>query len=116
MKFLADENFHGDMLRGILAAFPELDVIRVQDTHFSGAKDEMVLEEAAKQGAILLTHDVQTLTKHAYDRIRAGLPMSGVIEVAEDTPIGQAVADLAVLIGAGNPADFENLIWYVPLH
>jgi Domain of unknown function (DUF5615) len=114
MKFLADENFQGDMLRGILAAFPELDIVRVQDTHFSGAKDEILLEEAAKQNAIVITHDVQTMTKHTYDRIRAGLPMPGIIEVAQDAPIGQAVADLSVLIGAGEPADFENVIWYVP--
>lgn len=115
MKFLADENFQGDMLRGILAAFPELDIVRVQDTAFSGAKDEILLEQAARQGAILITHDVQTMTKHAYDRVRAGLPMPGVIEVTQDASIGQAIADLEVLIGAGNPSDFENVIWYVPM-
>jgi hypothetical protein len=115
MKFLADENFHGDMLRGILAAFPELDIVRVQDTPLSGVDDPTLLEEAARQGAILITHDVQTMTKHAYDRIRAGLPMPGVIEVAEDTPIGQAIDDLKLMIGAGTPADFENQVKYVPM-
>ena len=115
MKFLADENFHGDMLRGILAAFPDLDIVRVQDTHLSGAPDDKLLEEAARQGAILITHDVQTMTKFAHERIRAGLPMPGLVEVAEDLSIGQAIDELSVLIGAGNPADFENLVWYVPL-
>lgn len=116
MKFLADENFHGDMLRGILAAFPELDIVRVQDTFFSGAKDERLLEEAARLGAIVITHDVQTMTKHVYDRIRAGLPMPGMIEIAQDTPIGHAISDLSILIGAGIPSDFENHVWYVPMH
>lgn len=115
MKYLADENFHGDVLRGILAAFPDLDIIRVQDTDFIGAKDEILLEEAARQGAILITHDVQTMTKHAYDRIRAGLPMPGIIEVAEDLSIGKAIDELLIVIGAGNPADFENLVTYIPM-
>ena len=115
MKFLADENFHGDMLRGILAAFPELDIVRVQGTHFSGAEDDKLLEEAARQGAILITHDVQTMTKFAHDRIRAGLPMPGVIEGAGKMPIGQAIDELLVMIGAGSPADFENQVRYVPL-
>ncbi len=116
MKFLADENFHGDMLRGILAAFPNLDIARVQDTPFSGAKDEILLEEAARLTAILITHDVRTITKYAYERIRAGLSMPGVIEVAHDISIGEAIADLVILIGAGEPADFENQVTYVPLH
>lgn len=115
MKFLADENFHGDMLRGIMLAFPELDIVRVQDTAFVGTDDASLLEEAARQNAVLITHDVRTMTKFAYERVRAGLKMSGVIEVASDTTIGQAIAELSVMIGAGNPEDFENQVLYVPM-
>jgi hypothetical protein len=115
MRFLADENFHGDMFRGIIAAYPELDIVRVQDTAFVGAKDEVLLEEAARQGAILLTHDAQTMTKYANDRIKAGLPMPGVILVIEGTPIGQAIADLTVMIGAGTSTDFVHQVRYIPL-
>jgi hypothetical protein len=56
------------------------------------------------------------MTKYAYDRVRAGLPMPDIIEVVESTPIGQAIDDLILLIGAGTPADFENQVRYVPLH
>ncbi len=115
MKFWADENFHGDILRGILAAYPDLDIVRIQDTELSGVDDATLLEAASGQGIVIITHDVQTMTKHAYDRVRAGLPMSGVVEVAEKIPIGQAIDDLVLLIGAGVPADFENQVIYVPL-
>ncbi len=116
MKFWADENFHGDILRGILAAYPDLDIVRVQDTELSGADDPTLLEEAARQGVVIITHDVQTMTKHAYDRLRDGLPMPGVIEVAEGMPLGQAINELVLLIGASDAADFESLVIYVPLH
>ncbi|MBX3062885.1 MAG: DUF5615 family PIN-like protein [Anaerolineae bacterium] len=115
MKFWADENFHGVVLRGLLAKFPDLDILRIQDTEFYGAADEVLLEAAARQGIILLTRDVKTMTKHAYDRIRAGLPMPGVIEIVEGTSIAQAIDDLIVLIGAGKPEDFENQVRYVPM-
>ena len=113
MRFLADENFHGDVLRGIRAALPELDLIRVQDTSFSGVTDEQLLEEAARQGAVLLTHDVKTIPKYAYARIRAGLAMPGVIEIPQDAPIGEAIAELVIYLGAGIPDDFVNQVKYL---
>ena len=84
MRLLADENFNGDVLRGLLRLEPKLDIVRVQDTEIYQAADQVVLEWAATENFILLTHDVHTITKHAYDRIRAGLPMPGVIEVRDD--------------------------------
>jgi hypothetical protein len=45
-KFVADENFDNDILRGLFKYNPELDVIRVQDVGLSGAKDPALLEWA----------------------------------------------------------------------
>lgn len=44
MKFWADENFRGDILRGILTIYPNLDIIRVQDTPLIQMKDPNLLE------------------------------------------------------------------------
>ena len=41
--------------------------------------------------------------------------MPGVIEVHQDTPIGLAIDELEVVLGAGTPEDFENLVKYIPL-
>ncbi len=61
MHFLADDNFTSRILTGLLATLPDLDVIRVQDTEIYEAPDPVVLEWAAKENHILLTHDVQTV-------------------------------------------------------
>jgi predicted nuclease of predicted toxin-antitoxin system len=45
----------------------------------SGKDDPTVLAWAASENRILLTHDVATITRFAYDRIVRGLPMPGVI-------------------------------------
>jgi hypothetical protein len=105
MRFLADENFNNRVLAGLRIALPDIDVIRVQDSEIYGFPDPAVLNWAAINGRIILTHDVQTMTKYAYERIEAGLPMPGVIEVDSDLPIG-----------AGTVDDFENQVKYVPLH
>lgn len=46
--------------------------MRVQDAGLSGSDDPTVLEWAAQEGRVLLTHDVATITHHAYERVRAG--------------------------------------------
>lgn len=72
LRLAADENFNSDIVRGVLRERPDLDIVRIQDVGLSGADDRTVLEWAAGQGRVLLTHDVTTLTRHAYDRARAG--------------------------------------------
>ena len=89
MRFLADENFDNDILSGVLRENSGFDVIRVQDTEIYEADDPTVLEWAAKENRILLTRDVNTLIGFAYDRLRAGLPMPGVIEIRQQTPVIQ---------------------------
>ena len=73
MKFAADENFDNDILRGLFRVLPNLDMVRVQDAGLSGIEDPEVLEWCARENRILLTHDVRTITKFAYDRLEAGL-------------------------------------------
>ena len=81
MRFAADENFNGRILAGLHQRFEDLDIVRIQDTDIYSADDPVVLEWAAHQERIVLTHDVRTLVRDAYERIEQGLPMPGVILV-----------------------------------
>jgi predicted nuclease of predicted toxin-antitoxin system len=57
-RFLADENFNNQIVRGILRQSPNIDIMRIQDVDLSGADDPTVLAWAAQEGRIVLTHDV----------------------------------------------------------
>jgi predicted nuclease of predicted toxin-antitoxin system len=61
LRLAANENFNGDIVRGLLRRDPKLDVVRVQDVGLSGADDPSVLQWAADQGRIVVTHDISTL-------------------------------------------------------
>jgi hypothetical protein len=98
VRYLADENFNGDVLRGVRRHRSDLDVVRVQDVGLSSASDPEVLEWAAREGRIVITHDVSTLVGFAYERIRAGLPVPGVMIASDALGIGEAI-DLIVLCG-----------------
>jgi hypothetical protein len=115
MRFAADENFRGDILNGLLRSYPELDIVRVQDTEMYQADDQALLNWCAAENRILITHDVRTIPGFLNERVRLELPVPGVIEVAQGISAGQAIEELAVMLLAGNPADFENLVRYVPM-
>ncbi len=115
MRLLADENFHRANTRGLLRQIPDLDLVRVQDVGLRTADDPTVLAWAATEGRLVLTHNAETLIADAYARVRAGLPMPGVIEVSQESPIGDVIADLHLLIVGSQPDEWEGQVLFVPL-
>jgi len=66
LRLLTDENFNGDIVRGLLLRQPDLDLVRVQDVGLSGAEDPDILAWAADNSPIVLTHDRATMADFAY--------------------------------------------------
>ncbi|MCM0590049.1 MAG: DUF5615 family PIN-like protein [Gloeotrichia echinulata CP02] len=114
MRFLTDENFNGSILRGLIRRLPELDIVRVQDVGLIHADDSTILEWAANEERILLTHDVATITLYAYERINKGLSIPGVVEVIATAPIGQVIDDLYLFVSCSNPGEYEGQILFIP--
>jgi len=115
IRLAADENFNGLIVRGLLRRNPNLDILRVQDTEVSEADDPVVLEWAAREGRVLITHDVNTIPRFAYERILAGKPMPGIFEVSDSLPVGQAIEDLLLLAECSEEGEWEGQIRYIPL-
>ena len=115
LRFLVDEDFDNDVMRGMLRQLPTLDIVRAQDVGLSGTPDPIVLEWAAQEGRVLLTHDVSTMTAHAYARVTSGLSMPGVFAVSQLAPISQVIEDLMLLAECSLPGEWEGQVRYLPL-
>ncbi len=115
LRFLADENLNNDILRGLTRRRPEMNIVRVQDAGLSGADDPRILQLSADEDRVLLTHDVSTISKYAYDRVRAGKRMPGVIEINRSVPIAMAIDELILIAECTLPNEMENMILYLPL-
>ena len=94
LRFAVDEDFDNRIVRGLMRLLPTVDIVRVQDIGLLGKRDPEVLEWAANESRVLLTHDATTMTKHAYARVESGRQMPGLFEVGQDLPIGEAIGDL----------------------
>src|SRR5438067_909469 len=100
LRLAADENFDNRILNELLNQQPELDIVRIQDVGLSGAVDQAILEWSAQEGRILLTHDKKTMTKYAYDRLRAGEPMPGLLVVSRNIAVSDAVEAIRLQVEA----------------
>lgn len=115
LRFAADENFNNAIVLGLLRRNPELDIVRAQDVGLSGADDPTILAWAANERRILLTHDVKTITRYAYERVVAGQTMPGVVEVGQLVAIGTAIEDLLLLAEVSAEDEWQGQVLYLPL-
>ena len=115
IRFLLDENFNGKIARGLRARKPDVKIGRVQDTELAGADDAVVLAWAAKEGLILLTHDLDTMTKYANERLEQGLPLAGVIFVRDTLPVIAVIEDLLTIVEASRAEEWANRTDFLPL-
>ena len=111
--FVTDEGFNRNILRGVLSRNPTIDIVRVQDVGLSRASDPDILEWAAEEGRIILTHDKSTLRADAIARVITGLPMPGVIVVHQDAPEGRAIEGLLLMIETTPESEWENQVRFV---
>lgn len=114
LKLAADENFNGNIVRGLLRRNPQIDIVRIQDTDIYQADDPIVLDWAAREGRVLLTHDARTMPGYAFERVEAGLLMPGIFQVAQLAPIGAVIEDILLLVECGFEGEWEGQIRYLP--
>ena len=114
-RLLADENFDNDIVRGVLRRTAHVNLVRVQDVGLAGVDDPEILAWAAQENRILLTHDVETITKFAYERIAAGLPIAGVFEIRQSVPIGMAIEEILLIIEYSEQQEWAGNVHFLPL-
>lgn len=115
LALAADEDFNNRILDGLIRRNLAIDIMRVQDAGMSGKSDPEILEWAASEKRVLLTHDVTTMRQHAYNRVIAGLPMPGVFEVAQDVPIGVTIEEILFLAECSVEGEWEGQVRFLPL-
>lgn len=115
LRIAADENFSAAILEGLIRRLPMLDVLTVQQAELQGATDSQVLEWAASENRILLTHDWRTMPYYAMSRIERGDSMPGVIVVPRSMPIGQAIEEVMLVLGASLPDELTGRLVRLPL-
>lgn len=115
LSLLSDENFNGDIVRGLFLRQPNLDLLRVQDVGLREVDDREILAWATINERILLTHDRATMPDFAYNRLVGEEPMAGMFVVNDRMLIRQAIDELLLLIDCSEQAEWKGVVLYLPL-
>jgi len=115
LALLADENFKAQIQTGLRRHLPAIDLVSVQDLDIRSVDDSDLLERAALEKRVLLTHDVNTVPRFAFERLNVGKPMPGVVVVPDQMAIGMAIEELVVLVELGTDQDVDLQVLHLPL-
>jgi hypothetical protein len=67
------------------------------------------------EGRVLLTHDVSTSIGQAYEHVRLGENMTGVIAVAQSVPVAVAIEDLVLVAECSSSEEWRDQVRHIPL-
>ncbi|MDX2213999.1 MAG: DUF5615 family PIN-like protein [Oculatellaceae cyanobacterium bins.114] len=115
LRLLSDENFNGDIVRGLFLRQPTLDLLRVQDVGLRKVDDPAILDWAASNGRILLTHDRATMPDFAYERLSQGQQMSGLFVINDQMTVRQIIDELLLLNDCSEQDEWKGIVLYLPL-
>lgn len=115
IRFLADEDFRNPILEGVRRRLPDLDIVSVHDCGLRSLRDPFILDFAASEDRIVLSHDVNTMEPHARARLVSGLPMPGLFLIHQYFPIGRAIEEIVLIAECSPASEWKDQIVRLPL-
>jgi hypothetical protein len=115
LRLIADENVNQAIVDGLRQVIPVIDIVLAKEVGLLRTDDRLILEWAATNDRILVTHDVRTMPRYAYERVAAGLPLPGVIVLPSHLSVGRAVDGLVLLTTCSGHDELQDRVVFLPL-
>jgi predicted nuclease of predicted toxin-antitoxin system len=114
VRFQADADLDGRILRGLRRAAPEIDIRTAAEAGLAGLGDPEVLQIAAKSGRILVSQDRPTMPSH-FARFKATAPCPGVVLLREAISIAVAIEEPVLIWSASEAEEWIGRLLWIPL-
>ena len=115
VRFLADEDLDADIVYGLRLREPSIDILDVKSAGLRGMSDPALLDLAAGQNRIVVSHDRRTMTHHYMRRSEAGARNSGLFIVPQRCAVGDVVESLLLVAMASDVEEWHDRIVYLPI-
>ena len=116
VRFLADEDIDVDIIQGLRYRELAIDMLDVKSAGLRGTKDPTLLEIAAAQDRILISHDWNTMTRHFCERLASGKSSPGLFIIPNlPSAIGDTIEWLLLVWAASQSEEWRDQIVYLPV-
>lgn len=113
-RFLADNDLNRGIVSGVVCKEPSIDFKTAQEAGLDGLEDLAVLEIAAREDRVLVTHDFKTMPR-AFATFLAENRSPGVLIVPQQMPVAHAIEALVLIWAASEASEWSNSICRIPL-
>jgi len=96
VRFQADADLKQAIVTGVIRRQPKLDFCSANEAKLEGLKDSEVLDIAARNRRILVTHDRKTMPKE-FGQFIMTKTSTGVLIVSQSVPINEAINTLILI-------------------
>lgn len=113
--FRADNDLNRLIVAATYRREPTIDFQTAQTAQLDYLDDETVLQLAAAEGRVLVSHDKRTLPVHLTSFLKKGNRSPGVLLVIpQDVPLRMVVDTLVLIWADDRPEDWENAVTVIP--
>ena len=116
IRFIADENFDGNIIDGLRSKYPHVDLITVQEAGLSGTPDPEILDWATQIDRVVLSRDKSTMKGDAEERLRQNQHVVGLLLTTDRMSRGTIIDQIEIWSRKDLESAFANPIQYLRLH
>lgn len=114
IRFQADHDLKFGIVKAVRRREPTVDFVSAQEAGLDGVPDPVLLDRAAAEGRVLVSHDRRTMIDHFRDHLAAGKSSPGLLIVSQGSAIGDVVDALLYVWALSDPAELRGQAYYLP--
>ena len=114
IRFQADNDLKFGIVKAVRRSEPAIDFASAQEAGLQGVSDPDLLDRAANEGRVLVSHDRRTMLDYFRAHLAAGKTSPGVLVVSQGAPIGLVAESIVYVWSLSGPLELCNQAHYLP--
>jgi len=114
IRFQADADLRYTIVKAVRQQEPSIDFASAVESGLEGVSDSEILERAASEGRIVVTHDRRTMLAYFRDRLEAGKSSPGLWVVSQGAALGSVVSAIVLAWSASEPSEWRDQVHHLP--
>jgi len=114
IRFQADNDLKFGIVKAVRRREPAIDFASAQEADLEGVGDPELLERAAREDRVLVSHDRRTMLEHFRAHLATGKSSPGVLIVSQGAPMGVVAEAILFVWSLCDPLELRNQAHYLP--